>query len=172
MTELIILALYLIIMAILLKSRIAGHFRGTAAFVTGMVQAILLFVVFFLIFRGTAADVMMIDSLRLTRILSIDMMTVLFYITFVFFHIRKNTTKLEFRNEAMALIQVFLPALLLNVSLILLIRFDTAFNQSFYMSIIIRYFSILFFKMMFVIAGMLVINYSREGNDNESGKTS
>lgn len=173
MIEYLLFALYLGLMFIMMKlRRNRGLFTGIASFSTGMLQALLLFLIFFLIFRGTATDVMMIDNLRLMRILTIDMFSVVLFILFVFINSRSIKASDEMKTIAINIIQLFLPVLLLNTSLILLIRFDTPFNQQFYMSIIVRYFSLLFFKVMFVISGLLVLYYSRnQGSDKESGNT-
>ncbi len=174
MTEYLLFALYLVLMTFLMKFRRSSvQFTGIASFSTGMLQALLLFLIFFLIFRGTATDVMMIDNLRLMRILTIDMISVVLFILFIFISTRGTEPSDEMKVIAMNIIQLFLPVLLLNTSLVFLIRFDTPFNQQFYMSIILRYFSLLIFKVMFVISGMLALYYSRnQGRKSESGSTS
>lgn len=175
MIQILAFAIYLTIQIIVYlkeKKSASGDYLSVSSFIVGLFQAFMLFFIFALMFYGVKRDQMNMSSQSIIMLFIVEFAGMNVFLVMNGIYARNRPLKISVKAIAKELVQIFLPVFLLNLSLIFLSRFDFDQNSYIYMRIVFLYFYAFIFKVIYTLAGILLIfNLSQRGEDGISGNS-
>lgn len=167
--DIIAFIISLIVLSVLFYRAIEDNSReylSKASFVTGLFQSVMVFIVFLFAFRTVSSDPAILSYNIEMRIMTLDILLVHIYIFLYYvYSIKHSDADVSELND---LLQLFIPVIALNSAVLLIIRFDSDANQIFYRYLVMRYFSIIVFKIIYVMAHFIFLDIilGRRRNQN------
>lgn len=152
-----------------------GRVFSYASFTAGMFQVMYIFMIFVYVFRYTGSVDYTYMPASVNTILIMDAVFLNLYI--IIYHILLRKMKIQYTGDMLFsdFLQIFIPPILLNTSLIFIVRMDIAVNITIYNMLISTNFVIMLFKSVFVLCNLLlgyIITGGNVQNTNESGMNS
>ena len=154
----IIFVLFLVSTAVLsIKKKDLPEFMSFASFVTGITQMLMLFALFILIFNGVKKSEYTIDTNEMMLMYLLDFSAILIFLASVFLRMRTAVEKVNKSIILKELVQLYLPVVILNVSIRILSTFNLNEHGYIYAKLANKYMYALFFKFIFTLSSMFLI---------------
>ncbi|MDD3804601.1 MAG: hypothetical protein PHW02_09515 [bacterium] len=143
--------------ATLLKTKDAESFVSIASFIAGITQMVLLFVFFLVIFLGVKSSEFTVNADQMLLMYSLDFSTVLLFLFCLWLKSIKMKLTIGRWSVFKELIQLFLPVLILDLSIRILARYDLGEHSYVYVRISNQYLYAMFFKFIFAFSGFFTV---------------
>ncbi|MGE3063061.1 MAG: hypothetical protein AB7T10_05445 [bacterium] len=143
--------------AVFVKTREIEAFVSAASFITGITQMLLLFLFFLAVFTGVKSSEFTVNSEKMLLMYMFDFMTIPTYLIFLFIKSRRIQLTLKKSEAVKELVQLFLPVLILDLSIRILAKYGLGEHSYVYMKISNQYLFALFFKFIFAFAGFFLV---------------
>ena len=142
------------------------EYLSRASFITGLFQSLMVFIIFFFAFRTVSSGMSVLSYNIEMRIMTMDILFVHIYLfLYYMYSIKHPDADISELND---LLQLFIPVIALNGAVLLIIKFDTDANQIFYRYLVMRYFSIIVFKIIYVMAHFIFLDIILRRRRNQS----
>jgi len=139
------------------KSRETEAFVSLSSFIAGLSQMLLLFSLFLTIFRGVKTEEFTLNTDSMILMYTLDFLSVILFLLLMNFKSRKGGLTMNKTAVAKELVQLFLPVLLLDLSIRILSKFDLGEHGYIYVRISNQYLFALLFKMLFAFSGFFLV---------------
>ncbi len=147
-----------------------------ASFSEGIFQVLLIFLIFLFVFKYSGSNEYIAMPVSITIILIADIISIHLYLLFLYLYIQRMKIHYSGNTVLSDYLQVFIPSILLNSALILIIHLDIPVNREIYSMIISQLYVIILFKSIYVLCNMVIINVISSKNkchiENESVENS
>ncbi|MFO8061787.1 MAG: hypothetical protein R6U31_02545 [bacterium] len=157
--DIIAFIIFLIVLSVLFYRAIEDNSReylSRASFVTGLFQSLMVFIIFFFAFQTVSTGMSILSHNIEIRIMTMDILFIHIYIFLYYVYSFKHSDADV--SELNDLLQLFIPVIALNGAVLLIIKFDTDANQIFYRYLVMRYFSIIVFKIIYIMAHFIFLD--------------
>ncbi|HAV92885.1 TPA: hypothetical protein DCW38_06865 [candidate division WOR-3 bacterium] len=149
------------------KTKDAQSFLSLASFISGITQMVMLFVLFLAIFTGVRKSEFTMNTSEMIVMYMLDFAAILIFLVLVFIRLRTEKKQMDNMTIVKELVQLFLPVLILNLSIRILSSFDLGEHNYVYIRLVNQYLYALFFKLIFSLSALFL---AKTLNSYEKGK--